>query len=246
MFGAVKKSDFSLTSTSVFVTRSFPSRVTSLERSARFVFVSVVLRRIYLKRAAFRGSVVDLKVVHLDGETTHRPGDPMISNCGVRDEFCALPVFWRIKHGPFQRPEATHPADVEINFGAKEGRIVALLSDWRAVHLDDLLLRIYLKRAKFLGPVVDLKVVHLDGETTHSAGDPKISNYEVWDEVCVLPIFWWIARLALGGPEATRPANVEINFGAEECRAMTGEWYISTTCSFVSVFLGSRSLCSAR
>ena len=116
--------------------------MTTLGRSARFVFVSVVLLRIFfLKGTAFLGCVVDLKVVHLEGETAHRPGDPKILNCEVRDEFCGLPIRWWFAHGPLRRPEATRPADVEINFGAEYGRIVAFFADWRAVHLDDLLLR---------------------------------------------------------------------------------------------------------
>ena len=38
-------------------------------------------------------------------------------------------------------PEATRPADVEINFGAEECRVIAFLADGRVVHFDDLLLR---------------------------------------------------------------------------------------------------------
>ena len=87
------------------------------------------------------GCVVDLKVVYLEGETAHGPCDPEISNCEVRDEFRGLPIYWRFAQGPLDRPEATRPADVEINFGAEYGRIVSFLADWRAVHLDDLLLR---------------------------------------------------------------------------------------------------------
>ena len=75
----------------------------------------------------------------------------------------------------------------------------------------------------------------------HSAGDPEISNCEVWDEVCVLPVFWWIARLAFGGQEATRPADVEINFGAEECR-IVAFWVDGRVVHFDDLLLRQRLL----